>query len=76
MVKKWYLLGSYVTIQLTEVPSASISRLVSEGRLTVFSLLRHEFKMSVLHATIQRTSNYTEPIKSKDRLIVQVRNSE
>src|SRR3546814_19945863 len=34
----------------------------------MFSLLPFENKLSVLHASIVRTSNYEEPIKSKVRL--------
>lgn len=57
---------------LSEVPVV-VEQLLAEGRaLSLLSLLRHENKASVLHFTIQRTQNYTEPIKSKDRVIMQV----
>ena len=55
---------------LADVPSA-VERVAADG-LSLFGLLRHENKASVLHFTIQRTANYTEPIKSKDRMIMQV----
>lgn len=39
--------------------------------LAVIGLLLSEHKMSVLHFTVRRHSLYTEPVKSKERLIIQ-----
>jgi pre-rRNA-processing protein TSR1 len=38
----------------------------------LFSLLRHENKLSVLHFNIQRCEGYDEPIKAKDELLFHV----
>jgi hypothetical protein len=67
--------GVYVRIVLSEVPTNAVAeRLREYGHLTVFGLLRHENKLSVLNFMVQRTNTYQEPIRSKDRLIIQVRN--
>jgi hypothetical protein len=65
--------GGYVRIVLSEVPASAVAeRLREHGHLTVFGLLRHENKLSVLNFMVQRTNTYQEPIRSKDRLIIQV----
>lgn len=64
--------GIFVIIELSEVPNNVERKLCEDGRLQLFSLLRHENKASVMHFTLQRTQNYNEPIKSKDRMIMQV----
>ncbi len=63
-----------MSIVLCEVPDTVSERLRTHGDLTLFGLLRHENKLSVLHCTVQRVPTYTEPIASKDRLYVQVCN--
>lgn len=63
----------YVRIVLVEVPAAAAAeRLREQGYLAAFGLLRHENKLSVLNFMVQRTNTYQEPIRSKDRLIIQV----
>jgi pre-rRNA-processing protein TSR1 len=64
--------GIFVSIVLAEVPMGVEQRVAESGRLQIFSLLRHEQKVSVLHFTLQRTHTYSEPIKSKDRMVMQV----
>ena len=39
--------------------------------LTLVGLLPSEQKMSVLHFTVRRHAAYTEPVKSKERLLIQ-----
>jgi pre-rRNA-processing protein TSR1 len=38
----------------------------------LFALLPHEHKMSILNMTLTRTTEYQEPVKSKDDMVVQV----
>lgn len=40
--------------------------------LSVFGLLPHEHKMSLMNVVLKRTGASDEPIKSKERLIFQV----
>lgn len=67
----------YVSITV-EVPAEIENSLLEIQRSSlglncnIFSLHMHENKLSVLHFKIQRTDNYTEPIKGKEELIFQV----
>ncbi|WVR04426.1 hypothetical protein IAU60_001428 [Kwoniella sp. DSM 27419] len=62
--------GTRVLLVLREVP-----RSVFDGRdrLSPFiahGLLQHEHKQSVLHFVVQRNTEYTEPVKAKDPLVL------
>ena len=69
--------GTFVTVHIKDVPSAmwekhstEVERYSKKGYVKPFyvvSLLEHEHKMSVLHMTMTRTAEYTEPIQSKVR---------
>ncbi|EWM27209.1 pre-rrna-processing protein tsr1 [Nannochloropsis gaditana] len=65
--------GSYVTLELGGVPAEVGKRAqrlqAKESPLTVFSLLRYENKVSVLHFNILRHPACSTPVKSKDRLV-------
>lgn len=57
--------GQFVCLVLRQVPVQALYERNGLAPLTMFSLLPFENKLSVLHASISRTSNYQEPIKSK-----------
>lgn len=63
-----------ITIDVDESQLSTIQQSFQNkgSLLTMFSLLQHENKLSVLHFTIQRTDNYQDVIKSKDELLFQV----
>ncbi|KAF8481485.1 ribosome biogenesis protein tsr1, partial [Gautieria morchelliformis] len=62
--------GSRVTVYLKNVPQSVIQNLNSLGPFVMFALLQHEHKTSVLNFTVQRNTEYTAPIRSKDPLIL------
>ncbi|KAJ1977260.1 ribosome biogenesis protein tsr1 [Dimargaris xerosporica] len=65
--------GTYITIVLTQVPVETMRHgwdLTTSLR-TIYGLLPHERKTSVLNFTMTRTADFTEPIRSKDRLLLQ-----
>eukprot|EP00057_Strongylocentrotus_purpuratus_P021891 XP_011676365.1 PREDICTED: pre-rRNA-processing protein TSR1 homolog [Strongylocentrotus purpuratus] len=64
--------GNYITIHIENVPRSAFDDYDPSHPLVVFGLLHHEQKMSVLHFTLKRHPDFTEPIKSKDRLVFQV----
>lgn len=64
--------GSYVTLHIANVPQTVAEAwkvLNRDTPLVVYSLLQHENKMCVLNFKIKMRPEYTEPIKSKERLI-------
>lgn len=71
----------YVSIHVRDVPSSFVSQYQlhctnsesSESNLLLlFSLMRHEQKMSVVHLQIKKHPSYEDPVKSKDPLLVQI----
>lgn len=64
--------GCFVGIEIVEVPVGCAQRLAQFGHLLAFNLLKHEQKLSVVNATIQKRTSYTEALKSKEELLVQV----
>jgi hypothetical protein len=69
--------GQYVTIDIeysTEHASAAMQKLRNTGSLAVFSLLKHENKLSIMHCNVQRNemAGDTSIIKSKEELYFQV----
>lgn len=60
--------GARVDVHLRAVPSSMRSR---PQPLSLFSLLRHEHKHTVVNVSMSLTSNVEEPLKSKEELIVQ-----
>ncbi|OEL20864.1 Pre-rRNA-processing protein TSR1-like protein [Dichanthelium oligosanthes] len=69
------LVGSYVRLYVTNIPSDIASKLCHPSRripVVVSGLLQHESKMSVLHFSIKKHDSYEAPIKSKEPLIFNV----
>ncbi|KAI0744092.1 ribosome biogenesis protein tsr1 [Daedaleopsis nitida] len=61
--------GTRVTVYLKDVPKDAAQ--VIPGRpFTVFSLLQHEHKKTVLNFTVQRNTEYDGSVRSKDPLIL------
>jgi pre-rRNA-processing protein TSR1 len=60
--------GTYVSIRLAGAPAS----IVDSPFVICSGQLRHEQKWSVVHCHVQRSSEYTEPIKSKTPLFVHV----
>ncbi|KAF9462418.1 ribosome biogenesis protein tsr1 [Collybia nuda] len=58
--------GVRVTVYLKEVPQEA-DRVVP---LAIFALLQHEHKFSVLNFTVQRNTEYTGSVRSKDPLVL------
>lgn len=68
--------GQYVEVIVDDVPLDLMDqrRAMTGGKdwpLVLFSLLRHEHRLSTLHFNISRDARYTEPIPSKEPLIFQ-----
>lgn len=59
-----YQLGTRVTLVINQVPRQVLDR-VDGAPFIVHGLLRHEHKQTVLHFTIQRNTEYTEPVRAK-----------
>lgn len=75
--RKQNFTGQYVTIDIeysTEHANAAMQKLKSTGNLAVFSLLKHENKLSIMHCNVQRNemAGDTSIIKSKEELYFQV----
>lgn len=70
-------IGQYVAIDIeysTEHANVAMQKLRSNGSLAVFSLLKHENKLSIMHCNVQRNemAGDTSIIKSKEELYFQV----
>ncbi|KAF8588003.1 ribosome biogenesis protein tsr1 [Ramaria rubella] len=62
--------GCRVTIQLKNVPKSVLENWDRNSPFVIFALLQHEHKVSVLNFTVQRNTEYTQPVRSKDPLIL------
>ena len=63
--------GAYVFITVTNVAAAAArEQLAKRGTLSLFSLLTHENKLSVLHFNVTRSAGFTDPIKSKEDMVM------
>ncbi|KAF8160681.1 ribosome biogenesis protein tsr1 [Crassisporium funariophilum] len=58
--------GIRVTIHLKDVPQGA----ATTPHVTLFSLLQHEHKVTVLNFTVQRNTEYDGSVRSKDPLIL------
>lgn len=63
--------GTRVHIHLRDVPASARDSYNPSQPLALFSLLRHEHKRAVLNFKITLSSDYPEPIRSKEELIMQ-----
>ncbi|CAG8951399.1 hypothetical protein HYFRA_00007313 [Hymenoscyphus fraxineus] len=63
--------GTRVHVYLRNVPSSLKSTYDSSRPLNLFSLLRHEHKRTVVNFNFTLSSDCTEPIKSKEEMIMQ-----
>lgn len=65
--------GWFITLHVKNVSKELFEayHTVEDRPLIVFGLLPNEHKMSLLNMTLKRTTNNTEPIESKRRLIFQ-----
>ncbi|KAH7340160.1 ribosome biogenesis protein tsr1 [Rhizoctonia solani] len=62
--------GTRVVVCVEGVPR-DVVQVYGPGRpLVMFTLLQHEHKVSVLNFTVQRNTEYTESVRSKDPLIL------
>ncbi|XP_072940361.1 pre-rRNA-processing protein TSR1 homolog [Epargyreus clarus] len=67
--------GAYITIHVKDVRQdlwKVFHAANTKNPLSVFGLLPHEHKMSLMNVVLKRTGASDEPIKSKERLIFQV----
>ncbi|CCA76807.1 related to TSR1-protein involved in 20S rRNA accumulation [Serendipita indica DSM 11827] len=62
--------GTRVTLEIQGVPQAFMDAYDPTLPLVVHALYRHEHKKTVLNFTLQRNSEYNEPVRSKDSLIL------
>ncbi|KAI9852422.1 MAG: hypothetical protein M1838_000740 [Thelocarpon superellum] len=62
--------GVRVHVHLRHVPRA-LRDSKSPMPLTLFSLLRHEHKQTVVHMSVTLNAEYPQPVKSKEELILQ-----
>jgi len=66
--------GTYVILEIVGVSAAAWAQIQQQQQenqrpLCVFSLLRYENKVSVLHFNIQKHPSFDAPLKSKERLL-------
>ncbi|KYN00316.1 Pre-rRNA-processing protein TSR1 like protein [Cyphomyrmex costatus] len=65
--------GCYIQVCIARVSKETFKTLaiIENKPLIVAALLPYEHKMSLLNVVLKHSSNYTQPIKSKERLIFQ-----
>jgi pre-rRNA-processing protein TSR1 len=64
--------GAYVMISIKDFPADAAALLGTTPLVSIFSLLQHENKMSLVSMSVTKTSEFEEPVKSKDELLIQV----
>ncbi|KAJ1960028.1 ribosome biogenesis protein tsr1 [Dipsacomyces acuminosporus] len=62
--------GMHVRIILKAVPAQVAVSYNPHRPFVVFGLMQYEHQMSVVHFTITRNEDYTEPVRSKDPMII------
>ncbi|XP_042328009.1 pre-rRNA-processing protein TSR1 homolog [Sceloporus undulatus] len=62
--------GWYVTLHIDHVPISVMESFQQGGPLVFFTLLPYEQKMSVLNFLVRRHSAYSDPIRSKEEVII------
>lgn len=63
--------GTYVTLHILNVPQALGEWIKPERPFVVSGLFKYEHKTSVINFAVQRVPTFTDPVKSKDELIIQ-----
>ncbi|CAG8500036.1 8071_t:CDS:10, partial [Paraglomus occultum] len=63
--------GMRITLHISNVPKEVKESFDPSRPFIIFGLLQYEHRISVLNFVLTRTSHYTEPIKSKDPLLIQ-----
>jgi pre-rRNA-processing protein TSR1 len=63
--------GTRVTVYIRNVPATIKLEVNSSRPLTLFSLLRHEHKKTVMNFAMTLSSDHPTPIKAKEELILQ-----
>jgi pre-rRNA-processing protein TSR1 len=63
-------LGTRVTVVINNVPRQAVAERAPGSPFVVHGLLRHEHKQTVLHFVVQRNTEYTEPVRAKDPLVL------
>ncbi|SDA08058.1 BZ3501_MvSof-1269-A2-R1_Chr8-1g09495 [Microbotryum saponariae] len=61
-----------VILRIKNVPRAVFESYSALRPFVVYGLLKHEHKYSVMHFTVQRNTEYLEPVRSKDSLVLQL----
>lgn len=61
--------GVYVTLHIKDVPLQAFQQRLLAGPLIMGALLKHENRLSVLNFSIQRSSMFEDPLKSKDEVV-------
>lgn len=65
--------GEYVCVSVAQVRRSALTMYQDTGRpLILYQLLRHEQKMSLVNVLLKKHPNFTQPIKSKERLIFHI----
>ncbi|KAI9021947.1 hypothetical protein DFJ74DRAFT_671178 [Hyaloraphidium curvatum] len=64
--------GTYVTLNIRDFPADAVDLVGKSGLVGIFSLLPHENKTSLVNMVVTKTSEYEEPVKSKDQMLVQL----
>lgn len=64
-------MGTYVTLHVLNVPQALGEWINPSRPFVVSGLFKHEHKTTVINFAVQRMPSYTEPVKSKEELIIQ-----
>ncbi|KAJ2160933.1 ribosome biogenesis protein tsr1 [Coemansia sp. RSA 552] len=62
--------GMHVRIVLRAVPAQVVGTFRPDRPFVAFGLHQYEHQMSVLHFTVMRSAEYTEPVRSKDPLVM------
>ncbi|ELR18877.1 uncharacterized protein ACA1_037110 [Acanthamoeba castellanii str. Neff] len=65
------VMGTYVTLHVLNVPQALGEWINPSRPFVVSGLFKHEHKTTVINFAVQRMPSYTEPVKSKEELIIQ-----
>ncbi|GAA5952177.1 hypothetical protein JCM21900_006931 [Sporobolomyces salmonicolor] len=63
--------GTRVVVYLAGVPRRIVEQHNPSNPFTLFGLLKHEHKYSIMHFTVQRNTENSDTVRSKDPLVLQ-----